>query len=395
MKGKIMGLKEEAEKNIGISIPDDEWFRYVRSVSNDTPYGNVHDEAMRYFETRDETSLSDFSKQYLLAYSDSIPSLMKMSKEIGGNKMKDMIIKNKDFKALSDAAKSGNQKALGILEKYQSKDGSLNQESLDKLIEEFYLPESEPISEQQETAPAEEEIPNPIKDEPEEPEPISLGVSVVEPITSHLEYSESPDSLASDKPLPTVDISKMLDDDLEGLIDKLDIPEMSFRDFISNKKKDGLRAKKNHDHFSTYDADGRANYLTSKTDEYSHSFDNKRKDNDRKFRDMDGAISAYIFSVNGLPDDGSEMDDAKVSELYNKITDDDSIMGAFGRSWDADDDAAMKATLETLVQEYGKANVIAVLNSLKSDNGAYHDFRNGQIDQETKRYGKSLEELLK
>ena len=309
------------------------------------------------------------------------------------------IIKGKDFKAIADAAKNGNPRALGIIEKYGS-DGKITQDELDKLVAEFYIPEAEPIkpAEQQDPiveAPAEDEVPNPIKDEPSEPEPIALGVSDVEPKTSNLEYGDSADSLESNRPLPTVDISKLLDDDLEGLIDKIDIPDMSFRDFIKNKKKDSLRARKNHDHFAKYDADGRANYLVGKEDEYTKSFDNKRKDNERKFKDMDGAIGAYIISVDGLPDDGIEMDDAKISQLYDTITDDDGIMGAFGRSWDEEDQEAMRATLLTLVQQYGKANVIAVLNSLKSDNGAFRDFRNGQIDQETKRYGKSLEELLK
>ena len=366
-------------------------------------------------EVRDD--ILEFASNYVQENEDAIYNKYKDFKTFAGedeinenaedimiakkeNKFSRPIIKGKDFKAIADAAKNGNPRALGIIEKYGS-DGKITQDELDKLVAEFYIPEAEPIKPAEEPepaveeAPAEEEIPNPIKDEPAEPEPIALGVSAVEPTTSNLEYSDSADSLESDKPLFTVDISKLLDDDLEGLIDKIDIPDMSFRDFIKNKKKDSLRARKNHDHFAKYDADGRTSYLVGKEDEYAKSFDNKRKDNERKFKDMDGAIGAYIISVDGLPDDGVEMDDAKISQLYDTITDDDGIMGAFGRSWDEEDQEAMRATLLTLVQQYGKANVIAVLNSLKSDNGAFRDFRNGQIDQETKRYGKSLEELLK
>lgn len=308
------------------------------------------------------------------------------------------IIKNKEWKAIAKAAKEGNPRALGIVEKYGSKE--LTQEELDKMLQAFFAPEAEPIA-------VEEDVTLGLKNygvKEEEPVVKEEEVAVEEAPVAEEEkpaIEEKPEELKtideSKTPVdtPVVDISALLDKDLDGIIDKKEIEDMDFSIFIKNKKKDNMRARKGHDHFSTYDADGRADYLTKKEDEYGHSFDNSRKNIERKFKDMDGAISGYLFSVNSLPDDASEVDDIKVSELYDKLTDSDEIMGAFGRSWDEEDTGAMKATLETLVQEYGKANVLAVLNSLKSDNCAFRDFRCGQIDEEVKRYNKSLEELLK
>lgn len=284
------------------------------------------------------------------------------------------IIKNKDWKAIQEAARNGNEKAIAIIQRYG--DPKSSQEDLDRMVLGFYEPEAEPIKEEitQESAPEPEPEPKP---DPE-PEPIALDPSDAEP----------------EAPTP-VDISKLLDDDLDGLLDKNEISEFSFRDFIKNKKKDGLRAKKNREHFAVYDPDGKKRYVESKSEEYNHSFDNARLNNERKFKDIDGAIGGYIISVGDLPDDGADIDDAIVSEIYDKITDDDAVMGAFGRSWDQDDDGAMKATLQALVRQYGKANVLATLNTLKADNCAYRDYRNGQFDQEAKRYAKSLEDLLK
>ena len=47
-----------------------------------------------------------------------------------------------------------------------------------------------------------------------------------------------------------------------------------------------------------------------------------------------------------------------------------------------------------LVIKYGKKNVVAALNTLKSDNDNYRNHRNGEINGEISRYKSSLAKLL-
>ena len=54
-----------------------------------------------------------------------------------------------------------------------------------------------------------------------------------------------------------------------------------------------------------------------------------------------------------------------------------------------------KETLQELVIKYGKKNIMAVLNTLKSDVDNFKSFKNNQIDDEVNRYTKSIEKLLK
>ena len=51
--------------------------------------------------------------------------------------------------------------------------------------------------------------------------------------------------------------------------------------------------------------------------------------------------------------------------------------------------------LKQLVVKYGKKNVLAALNVLKTDNNNYRDYRIGQINEEVERYNKSLDKILK
>ena len=94
-------------------------------------------------------------------------------------------------------------------------------------------------------------------------------------------------------------------------------------------------------------------------------------------------------------DDDIELDMGIASNAYDSITNDHDMMLGLGRGHDSEDFEDVVNTLDMLVKQYGKKNVMAALNTLRSDNNNYKDFRNNQIDSEIKRYSGSLEKLLK
>ena len=191
------------------------------------------------------------------------------------------------------------------------------------------------------------------------------------------------------------DLTEVLDKELDGIIDSQEIGDTSFKDFLSNKRNDGLRIKKNADYFKAYDPQGRENYLTSKIDSYKGSFNGRLKDIDRSHRDMDGSLGRYSQSVAEMLDDNVELDMGTASKAYDEITDNHDMMLGLGRGHDEEDFNAVVNELNILVNQYGKKNVIAALNTLRSDNNNYKDFRNNQINSEIERYSKNLEKLLK
>ena len=283
-------------------------------------------------------------------------------------------LKIKDLKVVREAAKSGDARAKAIMEKLSKGE---KQEEIDRLVGDYYSPASK--AEQ-----AQVSLPK--------PDPAALAAKP----------SIKNDGQNVNKQNPNVpvieassDISSLLDKELDGSIDTNDIEDASFGDFIKKKRIDMSRAKKGPEYFKAFDPQGRLDYIAKKTDGYNHKFDTKRKDIGRIFRDMDGALATYLQTVSDLQDDPNELDMGKASEVYEGLTGDEDLMHGFGRGWDAEDSEAVRNKLDELVKQYGKKTVIAALNTLREDNKSYSDFRNGQIDQETKRYGKSLEDLLK
>ena len=112
-------------------------------------------------------------------------------------------------------------------------------------------------------------------------------------------------------------------------------------------------------------------------------------------RDLDGSLAKYSQSVNDMLDDSVELDMGIASEAYDTITNDHDMMLGLGRGHDESDFGDLVNALNMLVNQYGKKNVMAALNTLRSDNNNYRDFRNNQIDSEIKRYSSGLEKLLK
>ena len=284
-------------------------------------------------------------------------------------------INNQKFKEIRKAAKEGNEKAKMILQAMRKMQG---QDDIDRLVNDYY---SVPTQEE----PSETEVP--------QPEPDILPPE--ETPSSEPEISEPVNEIDKAVETPAVDLTSSLDSELDGIIDEDEIDDTSFSDFLSNKQKDKNRAKKNSDYFKIYDQTGREEYLNNKIAKYKGKFNNRLRDIERRYTDMDQSISNYSQSVNDMLDDDLELNSDNADKAYNDLTGDESVMHSFGRYWDSGDNEAVIACLKDLISKYGKKNVIAALNYLKNDNEGYRDYLNHQVDTEIERYSKSLEKLLK
>ena len=94
-------------------------------------------------------------------------------------------------------------------------------------------------------------------------------------------------------------------------------------------------------------------------------------------------------------DDDQSLDLSKADNAYRDLTENSSVMSSFGRHWDENDNNVVMEQLTQLIQQYGKQNVLAALNTLTSDTESYKNYLNNQIDSEITRYSKSIENLLK
>ena len=281
-------------------------------------------------------------------------------------------INNKKFNEIYEASKSGNEKALMIMQALQKNDA---QDVIDGLMDDYYrVPVVEPVIAEEELAPVENQGTEPVLEE--------------EPVQEEMVPEQS------SQVVPTVDISADLDREMEGLLDENDIPDYSFSDYLKDKQRDGVRAQKNNAFFGAFDVNGRQEYLNKKIDEYTKKFDGNRRDIERLQNDMNKSLEGYTQDVNSLLDDDVELDMNATNQAYKDLTGNQEAMKSFSRFWDENDNNLMINTLRSLVLQYGKKNVLAVLNQLKTDSDNYSKYRNSQIDTETGRYSKSIKELL-
>lgn len=290
-------------------------------------------------------------------------------------------INNKKMIEIMEAARNGNEKALMILQ--AMKKGN-SQEDVDGLVNDYY---------------------NIVNDVP----PIDLieESSSIQPEMEVEEMSQPSDAEDIDDPqmevdatlqpeMPeVVDLSELLGSEMEGLLDENEIEELSFNDFLGNKRRDGLRARKNADYFKAFDLEGRNNYAGNKIAEYGKKFDGHRRNIEREHSDLTNSIDNQINGVNLLLDDDVELNMDTANQAYDDLTQNEGAMSAMSRYWDETDNIGLKETLQELVIKYGKKNIMAVLNTLKSDIDNYKNFKNNQIDEEVNRYTKSIEKLLK
>ena len=275
-------------------------------------------------------------------------------------------IQNSKFREISEAAKNGNEKALMIIQALRKKS---SQGDLDALVNDYY---AIPTINQ-------EEVENAKMDEFEAPE-------------QEIEEVNQAD-VSSD--VQEIDLTKILDGELDGLIDENEIDDLNFNDYLKNKSRDSLRSRKGADYFKAYDQNGRASYMTDKINGYKSKFDGRLKDIERKYNDMNQSVALYSKNVGNMIDDNVELDLNVASKVYDELTNDEVAMGSIVRHWDESDNNIMMEKLKGLIANYGKQNVMAALNTLNSDNNNYRDFLNNQIDTEISRYSKSLEGLLK
>lgn len=275
-------------------------------------------------------------------------------------------LNNTKYKEIREAAKNGNEKALKILQAIRK---NALQSDLDGLVDDYYKIDSAPI-----------ETPPQVEEEIIEEQPPVVEETIVE--------EESP------APAPEID-DEALAKDFDGLIDDDEIDDISFADFLSNKKKDGIRSRKNADYFKAYSPEVRQAYMDNSINSYKNKFDNKLKDIDRNYRDMDNAITGYAKDIDLMLDDDIELNMDEAGKAYNDLVEDEGTMHGFSRSWDEADKISVEETLKGLIAKYGKKNVIAALNTLRNDNNGYRDYLNNRIDTSISGYSKKLENLLK
>lgn len=288
-------------------------------------------------------------------------------------------IPNNKYKEIYQSSKDGNGKALEIIQALRK---GASQEDLDGLMNSYY------------------ELQANIQPEPEnaklgEFEPQNEVLEEESPIETQEGEEIENVALENNNAQNPVDIYSVLDQETDGLFDENEIAGIQFSDFLSNKSKNAARSKKNADYFKSFDPQDRANYMNSKISNYKNKFNGNLSDIERKYNDMAMSLDAYSKNVSLMLDDNIDLDMSKTASCYDDLINDKDTMRSFGRYWDENDNSIINNKLANLSGTYGKQNVLAALNTLKSDNDAYRDFSNNQIDQEISRYSKSVSDLLK
>lgn len=293
-------------------------------------------------------------------------------------------INNKKFAEIRTAAKDGNEKALMILQAMRKLQP---QADIDRLVEDYYATPEEP-----QIQPVQDENYN-VAEEQSKEEASTVSDTLDDVLSEDLSINETtdiPDLDADVQSFNLDDITK----DMDGLIDEGEIDDMSFADFLSDKKKNLKRAKKNADYFKMYDDDSRKQYSLNAVDKYKAKFGDLERDIDRRNKDTATALGLYEQSVADSLDDDIELNADNADKAYSDLTDDSGAMHAFGRYWDDNDKANVIEALKGLIGKYGKKNVLAAINTLKSDNENYKSYMHNRIDTEVGKYSKNLENLL-
>lgn len=293
-------------------------------------------------------------------------------------------INNKKFAEIRTAAKDGNEKALMILQAMRKLQP---QADIDRLVEDYYA-----IPEEPQIQPVQGENYNAAEEQPKE-EVSTVSDALDDVLSEDLSVDETADIPDLDADVQTYNLDDITKD-MDGLIDEDEIDDMSFADFLSDKKKNLKRAKKNADYFKMYDDDSRKQYSLNAVDKYKAKFGDLERDIDRRNKDTATALGLYEQSVADSLDDDIELNADNADKAYSDLTDDSGAMHAFGRYWDDDDKASVVEALKVLIGKYGKKNVLAAINTLKSDNENYKSYMHNRIDTEVGKYSKNLENLL-
>ena len=141
-------------------------------------------------------------------------------------------LNNTKFKEIRTAAGDGNEKAKMVLQALRQG----KQEDVDRLVEDYYSIPQQNMNEVQ--IQTELQV-NPMENPPE---------SVEEPI--HAVMEEITENLGSEPVIE--DWTDVLDKETDGLFDENEIAQITFSDFLGNKRRDGIRAKKNSEYFKAF-----------------------------------------------------------------------------------------------------------------------------------------------
>lgn len=261
-------------------------------------------------------------------------------------------LNNKKFVELQEASRNGNMKAKQILQMLRKNN---EQKDIDEMLNSYYNENMK-----------------------------------IEPIQPKFEPQIETQNMEN-----SLDISELLDKELNGLIDENNIDDLSFETFLGNKQRNNDRQLKDNSYFKAFDLEGKAKYLNEKKKAYEGKFGSKLANINRQHKDLDKALQEYSHNIGLMLDDEQTFDNNKANDVYKKIVGDSYTLNSLGRYYDEEDKKSVLEILESLVTQYGKQNVLATLNTLKNDNDNYKNYRNGQIEEEINRYSKSLENLLK
>lgn len=230
-------------------------------------------------------------------------------------------------------------------------------------------------------------------EEPQEPikEEVVETKEVKEPTNEEQENKVQEE----EKPQPTMNFSELLDKETDGLFEENEIPQMDFSQYLENKHRDGVRARRNAEYFKAFSPEDRRQYVDMKKKTYTDKFGDSLHDIDRSHNDyLKSLENLYDDINNGIEEDEKELSPESSSGAYDEITSNKATMRVLNRYWDSNDMGEVSSFLNGLIQKYGKQNVLSAMGLLKQDVDAYSEFRKKQIQDEIDRYGNTIEKTL-
>lgn len=240
----------------------------------------------------------------------------------------------------------------------------------------------------------ENDFPTPTE-EPKEPTNEEVVETKTEEVKEPTNEEQESKVQEEEKPQPTMNFSELLDKETDGLFDENEIPQMDFSQYLENKHRDGVRAKRNADYFKAFSPEDRRQYVDMKKKTYTDKFGDYLHDIDRSHNDyLKSLENLYDDINNGIEEDEKELSPESSSGAYDEITRNKATMRVLNRYWDSNDMGEVSSFLNGLIQKYGKQNVLSAMGLLKQDVDAYSEFRKKQIQDEIDRYGNTIEKTL-
>lgn len=289
-------------------------------------------------------------------------------------------INNAKLQEIRSASRNGNEKAGMVLQALRK---GASQADVDRLVNDYYNIDATDAVENT----ANVDLPMPEQPRPE----VFDDIEKEKPSDAPTHSTPYQNELIQDDE----DFDKRLDDDLKDIVTENKLDDVDFSKFLKDKANNSAKALKTADYFKAYDPEKREGYLMNKVQKYNDSFNGKRRNAERKYNDMSKSLSLYSQNVNDMLDDSIELDLSQMNNAYNDFVNNENTMSSFGRYWDDQDNEDIKNILAGLVKQYGKKNIIAMLNTLTSDATNYKDYLDNQVETEVGRYSKDIEKLLK